>query len=259
VSVVVDTALVPAVARTRVGHQRTSPFLYKFAHRSTSWLVDADAPAAAFPSSLSSVLSIRSEDHLGPGGGALGDKLRRHLADRGVTWTAHRVLVLTNARTFGHVFDPLTTYFCFDSEGVLEGILAEVHNTYGEVHCYPLPVAPDGRMRTAKEFYVSPFFAVEGRYDIRARLTAERVSVSISLSQTDEDGQDRRMFSGYVTGDLQPATRGRVWRAFLRDPMASQRVSGLIRWHGIRLWLRRLPVVPRHTRSTRRRTTEGLA
>jgi len=30
-----------------------------------------------------------------------------------------------------------------------------------------------------------------------------------------------------------------------RNPLPSQRVSALIRWHGIRLWLRRLPVVPR--------------
>ncbi len=34
-------------------------------------------------------------------------------------------------------------------------------------------------------------------------------------------------------------------RAVARNPLPSQRVSALIRWHGIRLWLRRLPVVPR--------------
>ena len=53
------------------------------------------------------------------------------------------------------------------------------------------------------------------------------------------------MFTASVHGDLRPATRGRVVRAVLRDPFASQRVAALIRWHGIRLWLRRLPVVPR--------------
>ena len=81
--------------------------------------------------------------------------------------------MLANARSLGYVFDPLTTYFCFDADGALEGVLAEVHNTYGERHCYPLE-----RRRAAvradqvdKEFYVSPFFAVEGRYDIRTRLT----------------------------------------------------------------------------------------
>ena len=44
-------------------------------------------------------------------------------------------------------------------------------------------------------------------------------------------------------GDLEPATRAPAsLRAVLRDPIPSQRVSALIRWHGVRLWLRRLPV-----------------
>jgi len=34
-------------------------------------------------------------------------------------------------------------------------------------------------------------------------------------------------------------------RASLRHPLASQRVIALIRLQGARLWLRRLPVVPR--------------
>jgi DUF1365 family protein len=87
---------------------------------------------------------------------------------------------------------------------------------------------------------VSPFFAVEGRYDIRARLSETAVAVTITLTQ---DGE--RVFTGAVHGRLRPATRGAVLRAWVRDPFASQRVSALIRWHGIRLWLRRLPVVPR--------------
>ncbi len=230
----------PAVARTRVGHRRTRPFDYAFRHRSTSWLVDADDAAQPFPRALRRVLTVRAEDHLGTGTGTLGDKLRRHLHDRGLDWDVDRVLVLANARTFGHVFDPLTTYFCFGRDGELTGVMAEVHNTYGEAHCYPLEVDRRGRTSMDKEFYVSPFFAVEGRYDIRAQLTAARVSVSITLTQ-----EDVRVFSGHVVGELEPATRSRVWRAFARDPLASQRVSFLIRWHGIKLWLRRLPVVPR--------------
>ncbi len=91
--------------------------------------------------------------------------------------------MLANARSLGYVFDPLTTYFCFDAEGRLEGVLAEVHNTYGERHCYPLEVTERSGASVDKEFYVSPFFAVEGRYDIRTRLTGSQVAVAISLTQ----------------------------------------------------------------------------
>ncbi len=244
-SATVDGAVeVPAVVRARVGHRRTRPFPYSFAHRSTAWLVDADRPDEPFPGVLGKVLRIRARDHLGSGEAGLGDKVRQYLADEGVGWSAARILSLTNARSFGHVFDPLTTYFVFDAHGELEGILAEVHNTYGERHCYPLDVG-EAPMTTPKEFYVSPFFTVEGRYDIRARLGPEQVTVSISLTQTTEAGEDQQVFHGYVTGALTPATRGRAWRAFLRDPLASHKVSALIRWHGIKLWLRRLPVVQR--------------
>jgi DUF1365 family protein len=91
-----------------------------------------------------------------------------------------------------------------------------------------------------KAFYVSPFFTVDGRYDVRARIIDDHVAVAITLTQGENE-----VFQGSVHGALVPATRRAVLRAFLRDPFASQRVSALIRWHGIRLWLRRLPVVAR--------------
>jgi DUF1365 family protein len=115
-----------------------------------------------------------------------------------------------------------------------------VHNTYGGRHCYPLDVAGARTATVDKEFYVSPFFAVEGRYDIRARITGSNVAVGIALTQN-----DTTVFTAAVHGDLAPATRRQMLGAVLRNPVPSQRVSALIRWHGVRLWLRRLPVAPR--------------
>jgi uncharacterized protein len=48
-----------------------------------------------------------------------------------------------------------------------------------------------------------------------------------------------------VRGTARPATRRTVLRAALRFPMMALRVSALIRLQGVKLWLRRLPVVPR--------------
>jgi DUF1365 family protein len=205
------------------------------------WLVDAARPDAAFPRWLRGLATIRSVDHFAAGDARpLPDKVRDFLDAHDVPWTASRVLMLVNARSLGYVFDPLTTYFCLDDAGRLEGVLAEVHNTYGERHCYPLEVADASAATVDKEFYVSPFFAVEGRYDIRTRLTGSTVAVAISLTQ-----HEHTVFTASVHGDLEPATRGHVVRAVAANPLPSQRVSALIRWHGVRLWLRRLPVVPR--------------
>lgn len=237
------TASAPAPARVRahVRHRRTRPFTYEFGHGTTMWLVDAADPNAAFPRWLRAFASIRAEDHFSPDDHRpLVDKVHSYLTAQEIDWSADRVLVLANARSFGYVFDPLTTYFCLDAGGRVEGVLAEVHNTYGERHCYPLHVDGGSPAQVDKEFYVSPFFAVEGRYDIRTRLSDDQVAVAISLTQ---DGSP--VFTAAVHGDLEPATRRRTLGAVVRNPFPSQRVSTLIRWHGIRLWLRRLPVVPR--------------
>jgi DUF1365 family protein len=231
----------PALVRARVRHRRTRPFDYAFEHGTPMWLVDAAAPNAAFPRWLRPLASIRSEDHFAADdNGPLLTKVRHLLAAQGVEWTAARVLVLANARSLGYVFDPLTTYFCFDDGGNLEGVLAEVHNTYGERHAYPLAVEGGRTAQVDKDFYVSPFFAVEGRYDIRTRLSDTDIAVAITLTQRGEP-----VFTGSVHGRLTPATRRSTLAAVARNPLPSLRVSVLIRWHGIRLWLRRLPVVPR--------------
>ncbi|HEX5560174.1 MAG TPA: DUF1365 domain-containing protein [Nocardioidaceae bacterium] len=232
--------VVPALVRAQVRHHRSRPVPYGFRTTTPMWLVDAADADAAFPRWLRPLASVRSRDHLDPADARpLVDKVRGHLAAEGVGWSAERVLVLANARSLGYVFDPLTTFFCLDGSGRLEGVLAEVHNTYGERHCYLLRL--DGsRARVDKEFYVSPFFTVEGTYDIRVRLDADHVAISISLAQ-----QGRTVFAGSVRGALRPATRGRTVRNVLGHPLPSQRVSALIRWHGVRLWLRRLPVAPR--------------
>jgi uncharacterized protein len=270
----------PARVQARVAHRRTRPFRYEFTHGTTMWLVDVADPDAGFPRWLRPLVSIRSRDHF-----AADDdrpwlvKLRSYLDAQGIGWSGHRVLALANARALGYVFDPLTTYFCFDADGRLEGVLAEVHNTYGERHCYALrsepevrraervvpEASPAGAERRSEsypivvegttssvdnEFYVSPFFTVDGRYDIRTRLTADDVAVAIALTQGDET-----VFTGSVHGPLRPATLPATLAAVARNPLPSHRVAALIRWHGIRLWLRRLPVVPRRPH----RAPEGTA
>jgi hypothetical protein len=240
----------PARVRARVQHRRDHPFRYEFEHGTTMWLVDAEAPNAPFPRWLRAVASIRSVDHFDAADERpLLDKVRGYLDAQGIGWAASRVLVLANARSAGYVFDPLTTYFCLDGGGRLEGVLAEVHNTYGDRHVYPLAVAGGRSAQVDKEFYVSPFFTVEGRYDIRTRLTDDVVAVAISLTQ---DGS--RVFTAAVRGEVAPATVRRTLEAVARNPFPSQRVSALIRWHGVKLWLRRLPIVPRPAPESPQRT-----
>jgi hypothetical protein len=114
-----------------------------------------------------------------------------------------------------------------------------VHNTYGQRHAYVLR-PDDGDDMVAKQLYVSPFNDMSGAYRVRARLTDAGVGVSVALER---EGQ--LVFTASLNGTPRPATRKAILMAALRSPLAGYRVSALIRLHGIRLWLRRLPVQPR--------------
>ena len=138
------------------------------------------------------------------------------------------------------MFNPLSTHWCYRADGSLACLVAEVHNTYGERHAYLLRPDEIGRAEADKEFYVSPFFEVAGRYLMRFSAPGPRLQISVALRQ---DGGTP--FTASVHGTARPATLGSVLGATLRFPLMSLRVSALIRLQGVKLWLRRLPVVPR--------------
>jgi uncharacterized protein len=154
------------------------------------------------------------------------------------------VLLLTNARVLGYVFNPLSVYWCHGADGALRCIVAEVHNTYGERHCYLLEPGDRGRAEADKAFYVSPFLTVDGRYRMSFSQPDERLSIQMELIQ---DG--RRVFRASLTGRRRPMTVPVLLRMALRYPLMTARVSALIHYQGVKLWLRRVPKVrrPRHT------------
>jgi DUF1365 family protein len=153
--------------------------------------------------------------------------------------------MLANARVLGHVFDPLSVFWCYDSDGVLACVVAEVHNTYGERHAYLLHPDEAGTAVTGKHFYVSPFFDVSGTYELRFTLTPDLVATTVTLRR-----HDAVAFSATFRGRPEPATAPALARRLIRQPLMPQRISALIRVHGIWLWLRGLPVRahPHHIR-----------
>jgi DUF1365 family protein len=119
-------------------------------------------------------------------------------------------------------------------------VVAEVHNTYGERHCYLLRPDPAGWARVPKEFYVSPFFPVEGAYRMRVPAPGKRLAVTVRLER-----EGRAPFTATLRGSRRPATVPSLLAAAVRHPLSTLAVSVSIRLHGIRLYLGGLPVQPR--------------
>jgi uncharacterized protein len=119
----------------------------------------------------------------------------------------------------------------------------EVHNTYGERHAYLLHPDGRGRAEAAKDFYVSPFLPVAGRYRLHLPEpgSALRLSVTLHLG-------GRTVLAASVTGQRRAYSVRQLLACVLRHPWVTGQVTALIHWQGIRL-AARLPVLPRPAHS----------
>ncbi|MER7758156.1 DUF1365 domain-containing protein [Streptomyces sp. NPDC097619] len=243
-------ASAPALYACEVAHTRTGPVRYRLGMRTYLWFVDLDA-LPRLPRVLRPLARFDPRDHFGGGAPTLRAGLDAFLAAHGVTGADGRVLMLGHARVLGYVFNPITLYWCHDREGRPVCVVAEVHNTYGDRHCYLLRPGPDGTADTPKELYVSPYFGTDGAYRMRLPLPGERLDLTVQLRH----GDGTRPLTATVRGVRRPAGPRALLAAALRHPWSTLAVSAAIRWHGVRLRLKGLPVRPR---PTARPTQEGM-
>ncbi|WP_052593648.1 DUF1365 domain-containing protein [Luteipulveratus mongoliensis] len=233
---------------TEVRHTRTSPIRHDFTYASCSWLIDLDAlgarrTPAGIPWWIRAFVSFEAGDHVGDPSRSWRENVDQLAHEHGVDLVGGRVLALAGARSLGHVFNPLTLYWCWDRGGQLACVIAEVHNTYGGRHAYV--VRPDQRevANVEKALYVSPFNDTRGSYTMSVPVPRDRLDVRITLH-----APDQRPFVATWRG--RPVESGvDLLRAALRVPLASHAMSARIRLQGIRLWLRGLPVIPRPAHS----------
>lgn len=231
----------PSIYQTVIRHVRTEPVAKAFEHASYSWFVDIDE-VPTLPRWLAPFARFEGRDHL------FGDHPRDTLRQRvdqfleghGVDLPGGRVTALLNARVLGYVFNPLSLFWCHDANGNLDCVIAEVHNTYGQRHAYLVRLDRRHHAVTDKQFYVSPFNDVSGRYSMSFPEPGETLAINVTLHR---EGRDP--FVSAVRGVRTPATTTNVVRAQLRSPLAPLAVSAQIRVKGIGLWARGLPIMKR--------------
>jgi DUF1365 family protein len=244
-----DRALAKGAAMTgqlyevSISHVRADVARHDVRHRSFQWFVDLD-DLPRLPRGLGWLARFESRDHLGDPAQSLRKNIDSYLVANGIDLRGGRITMLGNARSFGYVFNPLTLFWCHDNAGELVCTIAEVHNTYRQRHRYLLWTDDAGHAEAEKQFYVSPFYPVDGFYRMSVPEPGEDLAISITLHRAGE-----RPFTASVRGAGTPLTTRTALRATLRHPFESWRVRALITKHGVALWRKGLPVQPRPQRS----------
>ncbi|MGI9226693.1 MAG: DUF1365 domain-containing protein [Candidatus Nanopelagicaceae bacterium] len=219
------------LVRGKVLHQRRTPFVHGLKFTNYLWLVDLNSKQN----------KLLPKDHFGGEAPTMVDAVKYFAESRGEeVLPTDKVLALASSRTNGYVFNPLSVYWCIDSSGKTRWAILEIHNTYGDRHAHLIKPDAQGNATLKKEFYVSPFFTVDGDYKARAFIDGKHVVVSVNLYQN-----NALVFSASFTGEQLEASIKNRLAAYIRTPFSTLQATARIRAHGIWLWLRRLPVIPR--------------
>lgn len=235
-----------------VMHARLKPIEHRFCYRVMSLLIDLDRLEAAdrqsrlFGVNRAALYSFNEADHGERDGSSLRIYAQRRAAERGIDLAGGRVLLLCYPRLLGYTFNPLSAYFCYRAGGELALIIYEVRNTFGDIHCYVLPIRPGEisaagvRQQQDKLFYVSPFIDMAMRYHFRVSPPGD--NVKLRILETDREGP---LLAATFSGRRRALTTAALLRSFFSLPLVTLKIVAA--WEALRLWLKGARLVPRPT------------
>ena len=182
-----------AIYEGTVRHRRFAVRRHDLEHRVAMAYLDLDELEGLLGGRLVSrrpgLVRFRREDYLGDPAVPLKAAVRARLGEDAPDGP---VRLLTNLRTLGLCFNPVSFYYCFDRDEHLRAVVAEVTNTpWGERHAYVL----DGTGRVLrgqhdKAMRVSPFMGMDQRYAVAAGEPGPTLSVHIESVENGERAFD---------------------------------------------------------------------
>ncbi len=219
-----------------ISHARHQPMHYHFQHRVFMFYLDlAELSQLSQVSALvghhqKRLYEFRDTDHIDVGAGDINANIRLYLKRHGIEDKVKRICLLTNLRSFGYIFNPVSFYFCFGADGHPVCVVPEIGNTFKELKYFYL--GPDRRQENifkgqqTKFYYISPFTDLDDDLEFRIEVPDERLQISIDVSR-----RGKKYFFSSMEGVRVPLTTGRLLLETVRFPFVTVKVIALIHWH----------------------------
>lgn len=234
-----------ALLRGTVTHTRRTPKPHALRYRLHLFDLDLDELEHAFAGRIGyaherfAVVSFRRRDYHGDAGVPLREAvLARVEAELGARPDG-RVRIVTQLRTLGYLFNPVSFYLCHDADGALACVMAEINNTpWNERFSYVLDARDKTELvwRFPKRFHVSPFFDMDQEYEWRFSVADDAFGVHMTNFEA-----GRAVFHAGFEGARTPLDRAGLTGALLRYPLQPLRMHAAIYLHAARLFLKGVP------------------
>ena len=218
-------------------HARRTPARHVFRYPVSYWLFDLDELAELerslelFSVNGRNVVSLRDRDHFD---GAA--PVKQAVVELAGDATVERVLMLTQPRVLGYVFNPVSFYWCYRGDGSLACMVAELNNTFGE----RLPEVlrgPELHYAQRKRLHVSPFFGLDQSYEYAFSQPGAEVWARIHVR--DDDGA--RPLTAVLHARRHELTNRSLAALLIRYPLQPLQVIALIHFEALRLWRKQVP------------------
>ncbi|MGC5703513.1 DUF1365 domain-containing protein [Pseudomonas sp. NFXW11] len=230
-----------------ISHRRFAPKGHAFGYRIGLLYLDLDEQDAVLGlsplagRSRFAPFAFRESDYL-PGctrqGQRLIDAVRQQVAAAIGHAPGGAVCLLTQVRSWGLAFNPVSFFYCFEADGQLAAILCEVSNTpWRERYHYVLPARPCSakapehqHFAVAKAFHVSPFLPRDLEYHMSFSPPGERLGVHMA----DWQGE-LKLFDATLSLQRQALDRPSLHRYLRRFPWMTAKTCLAIYWQALRL------------------------
>ena len=207
-----------------VKHQRFKPFSHSFHYKMTYFWFDIlqFKDYLMFKKNKITFFSFFEKDHGNYEKKNLFGFFQEHLKKKNIR-DIYFIKSLCLPRILGYVFNPISVFICYDNNKNPKAIIFEVSNTFKERHAYICKVTSgeNNNFLVPKKFYVSPFFNVKGKYQIRFSLNQRIVNLFIQY-----DVENKKIFQASFVGQKKDIDESNLFKLFF--PKIFQNIKATI-------------------------------